>query len=48
MIAAGELDRDVAERALFLAAEENGHVRKHGAAATRGTIRSGMLRGAVA
>lgn len=48
MIAAGELDRAVAERALFRAAEENGHVAKHGAAATRGTIASGLRQAAVA
>lgn len=45
MIAAGELDRQVAERALFAAAEENGHVAKHGARATRGTIASGISAG---
>jgi hypothetical protein len=45
MIGAGELDRGVAERALFAAAEANGHVAKHGAAATWSTIRSGITAG---
>ena len=39
MVGAGELDRGVAGRALFAAAEANGHVAKHGAAATWRTIR---------
>jgi hypothetical protein len=47
MVAAGELDQAAAGRVLFRAAEENGHVAKHGAAATRATIASG-LRSAVA
>jgi hypothetical protein len=42
MIADGDLDAVTAERLLFSAAEENGHVAKHGAAATSATIRSGL------
>ena len=45
MIAAGELESAAAEAALFRAAEENGHAGKHGAAATLGTIRSGISAG---
>lgn len=48
MIAAGELERDVAEAALFAAATENGHVAKHGAGHTRSTIRSGFRQVAAA
>ena len=48
MIAGGELEPAVAERALFAAAEGNGHVVKHGAAATRATIASGLRQAAVA
>jgi hypothetical protein len=47
MIAADELDAATAEQVLYRAAEDNGHVAKHGAAATLATIRSG-LRTAVA
>jgi hypothetical protein len=47
MVAAGELNQAAAERMLFRAADENGHVAKHGAPATRATIASG-LRTAVA
>jgi hypothetical protein len=42
MIAAGEIDPVTAESALYLAAQENGHVAKHGERATRATIASGM------
>lgn len=42
MIAAGELDPPAAERLLLHAAEVNGHVGKHGVAATLATIRSGL------
>jgi Bifunctional DNA primase/polymerase, N-terminal len=42
MIAAGEIGPAAAENALYLAAEENGHVAKHGERATRATIASGM------
>jgi bifunctional DNA primase/polymerase-like protein len=48
MVAAGELDAGAAEEALYLAAEENGHVAKHGERATRATIASGMRQGAAA
>jgi hypothetical protein len=48
MAAAGELDRGAAETALFAAAEENGHVAKHGPGATRGTIASGFRQARVA
>lgn len=47
MIAAGDLEAQAAERLLLRAAEDNGHVAKHGTAATLATIRSG-LRTAVA
>jgi hypothetical protein len=47
MIAAGELDTATAEQVLYRAAEDNGHVAKHGPAGTLATIRSG-LRTAVA
>ena len=42
MIAAGDFDAATAERLLFSAAEQNGHVAKHGAAATLATIGSGL------
>lgn len=42
MIAAGELDRSVAEQVLYRAAEECGHVSKHGDGPTRATIASGL------
>lgn len=42
MVAAGWLDAVAAGQMLFRAAEENGHVAKHGAAATKATITSGM------
>jgi len=45
MIAAGEIDPVTAESALYLAAEENGHVAKHGERATRATIASGLRLG---
>ena len=47
MIADGDLGATTAERVLYRAAEDNGHVAKHGPAATLATIRSG-LRTAVA
>lgn len=47
MVTAGELDIATAEQVLYRAAEDNGHVAKHGPAATLATIRSG-LRTAVA
>jgi len=46
MIAAAEVDAAAAEEALFRAAEENGHVAKHGERATRATIASGLRKGA--
>ena len=48
MIAAGEIDSVSAESALYLAAEENGHVAKHGDRATRATIASGIRQGVAA
>jgi hypothetical protein len=42
MVRAGEVGKDVAGTALFLAAEANGHVAKHGAGHTRSTIASGF------
>ncbi len=48
MVAAGEIDAVTAESALYLAAEDNGHVAKHGERATRATIASGMRRGVAA
>ena len=45
MVGAGEMEAAVAERALLRAAEENGHVAKHGASATAATIRSGITAG---
>ena len=47
MIVAGDLETAAAERLLLRAAEDNGHVAKHGVPATLATIRSG-LRTAVA
>lgn len=47
-VAAGEIDMAVAERALYRAAESNGHVSKHGAAQTRSTIASGLRQAALA
>jgi hypothetical protein len=48
MVAAGDLDAMAAEQVLFSAAEDNGHVAKHGPAATRATIASGLRAGAAA
>jgi len=42
MIAAGDLDNATAEEVLYRAAEDNGHVAKHGVAATLATIASGL------
>jgi len=42
MIAAGELDAVAAERVLLAAAQDNGYVADHGAAAALATIRSGF------
>jgi hypothetical protein len=42
MVAPGVLDAATAERVLYRAAEENGHVAKHGPAATTATIQSGL------
>jgi hypothetical protein len=44
MITAGEIDAPTAESALYMAAEANGHVAKHGERRTRATIASGMRR----
>lgn len=46
MVGDGEIDPASAESALYLAAEANGHVAKHGERATRATIASGMRRAA--
>ncbi len=48
LIAAGDIDAAAAERVLYRAAEEIGHVSKHGQAQTRATIASGLRQAAVA
>jgi hypothetical protein len=48
MITPGVLDVGAAERMLYRAAEDNGHVAKHGPAATTATIRSGLRAAAAA
>ena len=46
LVGRGEIDAATAESALYMAAESNGHVAKHGERATRATITSGMRRAA--
>lgn len=45
LVGAGLLDRQAVEANLYAAAVSNGYVRKDGAGAARGTIRSGLCRG---